>query len=383
VLVAPAARTIFSERDRSSEALARTLVHYRPGSALSLAFDAEGAYNRLDTQSALAFNDYPIPLPDGDARVDETRGEIGAVATWRATPALELEAGLHQEVSRIEARSDTDLIATYRFLKPSLHLNWSPTARRQLRLRAERHVGQLGLSNFVAAASLDKGLVSAGNTALRPDSAWIAEIAHEWRSTSRLSVLLTYRHSWLRDVIDRVPVRASGSTVASFDAPGNIGSGHEDLISLDATVPLNSLFPMSQLKVSTTYRRARVTDPQTGERRPTSGLKPVIFTADYHQDLPRFSGAWGATLDAGWRTRTYLFNEVDTDKATALLTVFVDWTPSPNLALHLEVSDVLGRDYRRGVDRYDGPRGFAPLAYDDRRRLRLGPAILLRARRSF
>lgn len=285
-------------------------------------------------------------------------------------------------MSRIDARSDTDLTATYRFLKPGVHLNWSPVTGRQLRLRAERDVGQLNFTNFIAAASLDKGVVSAGNTALRPDSAWIAEIAYEWRSASHLTVVLTYRHSWLRNVLDRVPVLAPGSTTASFDAPGNIGSGKEDLLSLDATIPLTRVLPTSELKLSTTHRWARVTDPTTGAPRQSSGLKPMIFTAEFHQDLPRLKAAWGATLDAGWRTHTYLFNEVDTNRTTSLLTLFADWNPRPNLSFHLEASDLLGRDYDRTVDYYGRSRDVSELAYSDHRRMSLGPAISFRMRRA-
>jgi hypothetical protein len=93
--------------------------------------------------------------------------------------------------------------------------------------------------------------------------------------------------------------------------------------------------------------------------------------------------AWGATLDAGWRTRTYLFNDIDTNSVSALLTVFADWNPQPNLSFHLEASDLLSRGYRRNIDFSGGPRGVSPLLYRDHRRLSLGPAVSLRVRRSF
>ena len=380
---APGARLTFDERDRNAEILGRIRLRYGASNALSLAFDLEGAFNRLDTRSALAFNAFPIPLPEADARVTETRGETGLIATWRASPRLELRGGAHFEISRISARSEADRQSTYTFLKPELNLNWTPAEGRQIRLRVERTAGQLDFANFVAAASLDKGVVSAGNTALRPDNAWIAEIVYDMRLSAHFTLVLTYRHSWLRDVIDRVPVLAPGAVKASFDAPGNIGSGREDLFSVDATVPLGALLRRSELKLNATYRRSLVTDPTTGGQRRISAQKPLTATAEFHQDLPRFKAAWGATLDAGWRTRTWRFNEIDADRASALLTVFTDYTPRPDLSFRIEASDLLGRRYRRLIDFYEGPRGSDPISYRDDRSLSLGPAIMAKVRRSF
>jgi len=380
---APDARLAFDERDRSAEILGRTQLRYRASNALSFAFDLEGAFNSLDTRSALAFNAFPIPLPNADAHVTETRGEAGLIATWRASPKFELRGGAHFEMSTIDARSEIGRRSRYTFLKPELHLNWTPAEGRQIRLRAERTAGQLDFANFIAAASLDKGVVSAGNTALRPDNAWLAEIVYDMRVSAHFTMVFTYRHSWLRDVIDRVPVLAPGAAKASFDAPGNIGSGREDLFSVDATVPLGALLRGSELKLNATYRRSSVTDPTTGGQRRISAQKPFTATAEFHQDLPRFKAAWGAMLDAGWLTRTYRFNEIDADRASALLTVFIDYTPRPDLSIKLEASDLLGRRYRRLIDFYEGPRGSDPLSYRDDRSLSLGPAVMLRLRRSF
>ncbi|MEO6216620.1 MAG: TonB-dependent receptor [Sphingomonas sp.] len=380
---APGARLSFDEDDRTAEVLGRVQMRYHAAKALTLALDLEGAVNTLDTRSALAFNAFAIPLPNGDAHVTETRGEAGLLATWQASPKLEVQAGMHIEASRISAESEVDQRDSYTFLKPNLHFTWTPAKGHQIRLRAERTAGQLDFANFVAAASLDKGVVSAGNTALRPDSAWLVEAAYDLRTSSRFNLSLTYRHSWLRDVIDRVPVRAPGAARASFDAPGNIGSGSEDLVSIDTTIPLGRLLSKSELKLSAAYRRSSVTDPTTGRERRVSASKPFTLTADFHQDLPRLKAAWGVTLDSGWRTDTYRFNEVDTERASALLTVFIDYNPKPNLSLRLEASDLLGRRYRRLIDFYDGPRGSEPLLYRDDRSLSLGLAIAFKMRRSF
>lgn len=382
LLSAPGAVTAFDEHDRTSEALVRSQLRYMASSTLSAALSVEGAYNRLDTNSLLSFDAFPIALPDAQAHVTETRGEVGAQATWQASPKLQIESGAHFEASQIRADADRKQQRTYTYPKPFVRLAWSPTPAQQVRLRVEREVGQLDFTNFIAAATLDKGSVSSGNATIRPNNAWVAEAAYEWR-LGGTAASLTFRHSWLRDAIDRVPVQPADGG-APFDAPGNIGNGHEDDLIGDVTLPLRSLgLAHAELKLDGTWRRSRVTDPTTGAQRQISLQKPYEFTADFHQDIPRWKAAWGMSFDAGWSTHTYLFDEVDLNRASALLTIFADYVPRPNLSFHVEASDVLGRRYRRVIDLYDELRGASPLDYRDDRSLRLGPAVTIKVRRAF
>jgi hypothetical protein len=382
LLEAPGAETLFAEHDRSGEALLRSRLRYTAGRALSAALTVEGAYNWLSTVSGVDVSGTHYALPNGNARVTETRGDVGIEATWQASKTVAAEGGFHAELSQIRAAADTKQTRFYAYPKPFLRLTLAPSGRQQVRLRVAREVGQLDFTNFVAAASLDKGSVASGNAAIRPNSAWVAEAAYEWRAGGA-AVALTARHSWLGDVIDRVPVRPAGGGTP-YDAPGNIGSGHEDDLIGDVTLPLGWLgSPRAEIKLDGTWRHARVVDPTTGQKRGISNLKPAQFTADFHQDLPGWKAAWGAKLDTGWRSWTYLFDEVDLDRASASLALFADYVPRPSLSFHLEAGTVLGQHYRRVIALYQGLRGVDPLAYRDDRRLRLGPSISLRVRHAF
>jgi len=381
-LDAPGARTLFTEREHSGEAVLRSRARYTTSKSLSAALTIEGAYNWLGTSSGVEFNGTAFTLPNGKAHVTETRGDVAAEVVWQASKAVNLEGGVHVELSQIRAAADQEERRFYVYPKPYLRLTLAPSARQQVRLRIAREVGQLDFTNFVAAASLDKGSVASGNATIRPNSAWIAEAAYEWRAGGA-AVALTARHSWLSDVIDRVPVRQQGGG-ALFDAPGNIGNGSEDDLIGDVTLPLAWLgLPHAELKLDGTWRHARVNDPTTGRKRRISNQKPVEFSADFHQDLPRWTAAWGVKLDTGWRTWTYLFDEVDSNRTSVSLTLFADYVPRPNLSFHLEGGMMLGEHYRRVIAFYDGPRGEAPLAYRDDRCLRLGPSLSLRIRRAF
>ncbi|WP_116089886.1 TonB-dependent receptor plug domain-containing protein [Sphingomonas crusticola] len=380
LLDAPGADTRFSEHDRTREALIRSRLCYTVNNSVSVAVSVEGAHNKLATRSAFSFNDVPVALPNGKADVTEKRGEIGVEATWQPSRALNAEGGVRLEYSQINAIADTVRRRRDSFVKPFVRLALAPTARQQLRMRVAREAGQLDFANFIAGASLDRGSVSSGNAAIRPNNAWIAELAYEWRSGGAAATL-TVRHSWLHDVIDRIPI-ISGDVL--FDAPGNIGSGREGDVVGNLTLPLAFLgLPQAELKLDGTWRHARVTDPTTGKSRGISNQKPVEFAASFHQDLPRWKAAWGAKFDAGWTTHNYLFNEVDINRAGLLLTLFTDYVPRAGLSFHLEMSEATGRRYRRGITFYDGLRGAGPLAYRDDRRLRVGQTLLLSLRRAF
>jgi hypothetical protein len=382
-LEAPYGATLFAERDRTSELLGRTTVHARLAPGLSAQLDAEVARNRLVTRSALSFAGVPIPLPNGDATVVESRYDLGGQVDWSVARGIGLEVALHRESATIRADAGDTYRQSYPYWRPRVQLLAALGGGHQVRLRAEREVGQLDFANFAAAAQLDKGMVAAGNVALRPQSAWVVEGRWEWRSPHATNLSLALRHAWLDDVLDRVPVRTADGG-ATFDAPGNIGRGRQDQAVLGATVPLGALgLKRAELKLDATARRSRVTDPTDGRQRRISGEKPYQLTAAFHQDVPRLKAAWGINVDAGWRTRSYLFNEVDEARETLQLGLFVDWNPRPDWTWHVEVSDAWGRREKRVIEAYGGPRDQRPLLYRDARSLTLGPAFLIRTRRQF
>jgi hypothetical protein len=382
-LQAPWGNTHFAERGQTSETLARTSMQIRLSSKLTAQIDGELARNRLTTHSELSFAGFPIPLPNARATIREGRQDAGIQLNWKAANRIDLEAALHHERATIRADTDQQFRRNYPYWRPRLQALLSPFEHHRLRIRVEREVGQLDFVNFAAAAQLDKGAVAAGNVAIRPQSAWIAEGRWEWDGGPKTNIALTVRRSWLRDVVDRVPVDA-GDGSPTFDAPGNIGRGSQTVAILAATMPLDALgVPRSDLKIDVSWRRSRVTDPANQQRRSISAEKPYEITATFHQDLPRLKASWGVTADAGWRSATYLFNEVDRNSQTFRLGAFVDWNPSATTSWRFELSDTWGRRTRRTVDLFGGERGQAALLYREFRIVSVGPAGLVRFRKQF
>jgi hypothetical protein len=160
---------VFHQRQRSGESIARAIVRYRPNADLTIEAGGEGAYNTLDGSTTYVVNGTAIPIPSGNASVDEKRAEAFAQATWNFASEWKLEAGARFEYSRISENSDTSLSREFFYPKPRLLLTWTPLKGTQLRLRYERVLGQLDFTNFVASSDLQATGVSGGNPNLAPD----------------------------------------------------------------------------------------------------------------------------------------------------------------------------------------------------------------------
>ncbi len=274
------------------------------------------------------------------------------------------------------------LSRTLVFPKPRLMATLSPDADDQLRLRIEREVGQLDFSDFVASSSLGVGAttVLVGNPNLIPQQDWVVEAAYE-RHFKSLAAVFTYRHLFIQDAIDRVPIfNASGV----YDAPGNIGSGFEDDLDVNLTLPFDQIgLKGAELRAQGTYRHARVTDPTTGLQRAVSGQHRFDYQAHFTQDVFKWRTTFGVDLFSRWTQPNYRFGEIDVFKLKTWLDVFVQYKPSPDLALRFEVDNLGSRGYERLLYVYGGPRDTTGLHYVDDRRQEFAPYLYFRVRKTF
>ena len=375
---------LFAETDTSGESIARALLRYTQGPTLSVEGALEGDFNIQGSESTLAVDNAPVVLPAAHVTVSEKRGEASATATWKPDKRVTVEAGLRLEASQIASAGDVDLTHTLVFPKPRLLVTLSPDADDQLRLHLEREVGQLDFSSFVASSNLGttsgSGSVLAGNPNLAPQQDWLVEAAYE-RHLKGMVAVLTYRHYFIQDAIDRIPIFSPSGV---FDAPGNIGSGREDDLDVNLTLPLDLVgLKRAQLKAQGTYRHARVTDPTTGQERPFTGLHRFDYQAHFTQDIPGLKSTWGVDLFNRWTQPNYRFSEIDVFKLKTWVSVFFEYKPKPDLAMHLELDNIGGRGFERLLYVYDGPRNVSPLAYVDDRRQEIAPYLYFRLRKTF
>jgi outer membrane receptor protein involved in Fe transport len=370
---------LFDLRDHGGESIARGLLHWRPSPSLTVDTGGEFAFSWLQTRTRFTVNGGVIPIPAGNVRVSENRGEASANLTWRAARTLSVEAGLRVETSTIASSGDVALSRSLTFAKPRAVLTWSPDAANQLRLRVEREVGQLDFNDFAASAALNANGVVAGNPNLLPQQDWIYEVAAEHHFGKSGVVSLTYARLSLRDAIDRVPVFAPSGV---FDERGNIGRGKEDDLTASFTLPLSRLgLKGAQIKGQSTWHFSRVTDPTTLGGRRISGQHPVDAELHFTQDLPGRKFNWGLDLFVGYVETLYRFDEIDVSRAGTVANVFLDYRPRPDLAMRLALASPKEFELRREL--FGGPRGALPPATVDLQHRRFGPVLYTRVRKTF
>lgn len=352
-----ASRSDFTRTSDRSETIARSVVKRRFGPDLSLELGAEGALNRLDSDSGLTLDGQPAALPAADVQVKEKRGEVFAKSVWQPLRQWTVEASLRYEASTITSKGDVTLRKTLRFAKPRLLVTWAPTSTTQLRLRGEREVGQLNFDDFVATAHLSSpGTVFAGNPDLNPEQAWVAEAALEQRFWGSGLVALTARHYDLSDIVDRAPVFDPGGAI--FDGPANIGDGRKTEVQLDLTLPTARLgVPRGQLKGSVRKGWTSVTDPTTRSERGISAYEPIQWTLSFSQDVPRWRFTWGVDVTGGIRERSYRYNLVEDFKISTLVMPYLEAHPRNDVTVRLELFNATTNTARDIATAYPGLRG--------------------------
>ncbi|WP_374469774.1 TonB-dependent receptor plug domain-containing protein [Phenylobacterium sp.] len=378
----PGETVLFALDRKTGESIGRTVLKHRRSDALSFEAGAEGAFNWLESETEYFLNGQAQPLPAGSVRVEETRGELFGKATWRPRASLTLEAGLRQEASRISSEGDVELEKTLYFTKPRFSASWAPDAVTQVRFRVERKVDQLDFDDFVAETEFNTGgEVQAGNPDLDPEQSWETELALERRFWGSGAVVLTLSHEELTDVIDRAPV--FGATGVAFDAPANIGSGQEQELGIDLTLPLDRLgVRRGQLRGFVNWERSEVTDPTTGRKRRVSGSRPVEWEAHFTHDVPQWRVTWGVDAFGAWRETYYRFNEVKVLKLKTFVTPFVDWKPRADITVRAEIQNLTERGFRETRYRYTGARSTGALEYVDDRDIQVGRIFYVRVRKT-
>ncbi len=181
----PPSLSVFRSATNTNETIGRVTARYSLSPSLGVEGGGEVAYNSLDGATSYVADGAPVALPSANALVEEKRGELFGDATWKLAERWSLEAGARFEYSTITESGDVTDSRSFFYPKPRALLSWSPDAKIQLRLRAERVVGQLDFPSFIASSNFAGNGVSAGNPKLEPDRRWQYEAAFEWHFWTR------------------------------------------------------------------------------------------------------------------------------------------------------------------------------------------------------
>ena len=368
--VDPDGSQLFEINAEAGERIGRSVLRYKMSPELSFEGGGEIAYNYRKQQVALTVDGAPIPLPASDVKVEELRGEAFVQGTWRPSPQWSLEGGIRVERSTIEQSGDTTKERSFTYPKPRLVATWSPTEDDQLRMRIEREVGQLNFQDFASEVNLNSGQQTTGNSELEPNKTWVYEAAYEKRFWEGAAAVLTYRYEDITDVVDLFPREIEvdtnndniPDTTQLVVGPGNIGSGKNEEVSLNLTLPLASVgMKGAEVKVEAKWQNSEVTDPLTGQKRRISGQRPDDITLNFRQDLPEYNLTFGLGWFPGWEESYYQIDVVEHLKLRDFYNSFVEWKPNSGFTLRAELSNLDPFSFNITRSIYDGRRDQNPL----------------------
>ncbi len=307
-----------------------------------LEFGAEAALNANENNLALSELDngvlVPVEIPVASTRVEERRGELSARHIWGLNDRMSLESGLRYEVSEISQSGDAEQERSFSFLKPDLSLTWRPNDQRRWRFAIQRNVDQLSFGKFASSVDLTSDQINVGNPDYRPQTDWTAEFEVEQRFGEDGSASLKFGRVWVQDLDDFIAVDDGNGNV--FDAPGNIGDGTLDRITLEWTAPLDRIgLSNATLDGFLEWYNTNVTDPVTGLNRAWSGIREWETRLDFRQTFPESQMAWG--WDYFWLS----------DGAVYRVSEFRELTsPKGDFDIYVETTRWLGLTTRVGAD---------------------------------
>ena len=361
----------------------------------------EGAFNSLDQTVAFTRDTgggaASLFLPNANVLVEEERADAFVVHTWRPNDLWSVETRLAGEQSTLTFTGDSNQTVELAFFKPSVQVSRNFDGGNQLRFRVYRDVDQLDFGDFVSAAGISDNLINGGNTDLRPETSWRAELGADLRLPGDAAFNLTVTRQWIQDVADSLKLESDNGTPLDpsddffFDAPGNIGDGDALHIETRTTLPLAWLLPGARLTLSTSTWLTEVEDPVTGQPRHFSGDNDFHYEGEFRQDINSWKIAWGFFFNKGSENQTWRFNEVDVYEEGPWVDAFVETTIIEGIRVRLTAANVLDGDIRRqrlfygdGVDGTPDDRTMPFLRLEERQReFDYDPWLIIRVSGSF
>lgn len=381
----PGLDQLFLSHNNTGETIARVTLTYPLGPDLTLEGGGEGAFNFLDGKSSYYENGVFVPVPSANAYVDERRGEVFAQGTWKISPDWMLEAGARFEFSTIAELGDIDQSRRFFYPKPRMVLTWNADSDTQIRARYERILGQLNFSNFVATSNLSASGINAGNPNLEPDQHDQYELSYERHFWGKGAFVVTGMHEEIKDVVDYIPIY---SPAGDYDAPGNIGSGRNNQIDVELTLPLDKLgLENGLLKATDIFRKTEVRDPVTGQERGISQYpqyRPQDLEYTLSQDIPSLKSTWSIFYFNCWSEKYYRLEQTQSRRAIApFLEAWWEYKPGNGWSFRAEVDNFVPFTYSNLFKDYDGPRNTFPVAELDDRRITSQPRVFFQIRKTF
>ncbi len=257
----------------------------------------EGALNFLDIDADLLVRDgagllQPAVLAGASARVDEERADAGLTYSRALAPALQFQASLGGEFSRLSQSGPFGL--TREFVRPKgfVALDWKAARTLNLAGRIERNVGQLNFFDFIARVDLDLGRADGSNANLVPPQSWIYELETSVRLGAFGNANLRGFYEDITDIVDQIPLVGGGQAVGNLPAARRYGV-NGDVTLLSDGIGWNG----TRVDLRFAFRGSEVADPLLGNPRELSGNETINLRGNMRHDFAGKVWALGGGFD--------------------------------------------------------------------------------------
>lgn len=375
--IAPGSDDVFRSVSDTGESILRATVRYVRSKALRIETGLEADYNFLNGRSSFLTNGTPNILPGANPKVYEKRGEASLQVSWQIAPDWSLDAGARYEFSTIGARGVPS--RSFEFLKPRLLLSWSPAPGNQFRIRAERLVGQLDFSNFIASSDFAANGISAGNLGLKPDQRWQYEGDYELHFWRKGALVLSYTREQITDLVDFIPI-GNG-----LDGPGNIPKAVNNIYDVELSLPLDRLgIAGGTLKPSLVWKDSAVRDPITGEIRQISNTQDRALRIHFLEDIRAWHSSLDLVIQTAFQRPDFRIDQVSYIRVRPIyLGLSWDYKPKPDLDFQVQVQNFVPYQFDWIQYNYGGPRNVAPLTSIQDGHFHTEPRVFLQLRKTF
>jgi outer membrane receptor for ferrienterochelin and colicins len=344
---------------------------------------AEGAFNSLDNESRLfemqsngAFDE--VPLPGGIAKVEEDRYEvIGSYGrSLAANLTMKLSAGgEYSQLAQVGAGGTT---RTFYRPKGELSAAWKVSPRTDVNFKLARRVGQLNFFDFLAFVDVSNNTENAANPDLVPEQSWDLDIEGVRNLGTLGSTLLRFYGQRIDDIIDYVPIGATG------ESPGNLDRAVVYGIQSRSTLNLDRIgWSGARLDAEFRWQGSKVEDPLTGQERPISNSLQEAASISLRHDIPKSDWAWGTDYSYQLNAQNYRLTEYGRQWEGPIWgDVYIENKNVYGLTVRAGMYNLVAADSMWSRTVYTGRR-TGPVAFVEQRDRQIGPIFSFQVRGKF
>lgn len=344
---------------------------------------AEGAFNSLNGRSRLfemnasgAFEE--VPLEGAAAKVEEDRYEM--MTTWGRplASAVTLKVSAGGEYSQLAQAGAGGTTRTFWRPKGEVSAAWKLSPETDLSVKLARRVGQLNFFDFLASVDVQNDQETSANPDLVPEQSWQLDLEGaralgDWgRTTVRLYGQL------IDDIIDYVPIGASGQAPGNLDSATVYGIESRSTINFDAAG-----WKGARLDAHLGWQGSRVDDPLTGETRPISNSMQEFFSLALRHDVGETDWAWGTGYEYYLNAPSYRLTEVGRQwEGPVWGNVYIEHKDVAGLTVRAGVANLLAADSMWDRTVHAGRR-TDPVDFIEERDRQIGPIFTFAVRGKF